>query len=63
MEKNKLLGDLSQFFHYVQDNWIDPDFVIDITEVFDGKMAAISAFGSQFFNPESDEPANSDFIT
>lgn len=43
-------------FHYIQDNWIDPDFVIDITEVFDQKMDAISAFSSQFFNPESDEP-------
>ena len=43
-------------FHYIQDNWIDPDFVIDITDVFDGKMDAISAYGSQFFNPESDEP-------
>ena len=44
-------------FHYIQDNWIDPDFVIDITEVFDGKMAAIKAYGSQFYNPESDEPS------
>ena len=44
-------------FHYIQDNWIDPDFVIDITEVFDGKMNAINAYSSQFFNPESDEPA------
>ena len=44
-------------FHYIQDNWIDPDFVIDITEVFDGKMDAIKAYSSQFFNPESNEPA------
>mgnify|MGYP006101492929 CR=1 FL=1 len=43
-------------FHYIQDNWIDPDFVIDITEVFDRKIAAIKAYGSQFYNPESDEP-------
>ncbi len=44
-------------FHYIQDNWIDPDFVIDITEAFEGKMEAINAYSSQFFNPESEEPA------
>ena len=44
-------------YHYIQDNWIDPDFIIDITEVFDQKMDAINAYSSQFFNPESDEPS------
>ena len=44
-------------YHYIQDNWIDPDFIIDITEVFDRKMDAINAYSSQFFNPESDGPS------
>ena len=44
-------------YHYIQDNSIDPDFIIDITEVFDRKMDAINAYSSQFFNPESDEPS------
>ena len=43
-------------YHYIQDNWIDPDFVIDISDVFDKKMEVINAYGSQFFNPKSDEP-------
>ena len=44
-------------YHYIQDNWINPDFIIDITEVFDRKMDAINAYSSQFFNPKSDEPS------
>jgi bacillithiol biosynthesis deacetylase BshB1 len=43
-------------YHYIQDQYIKPDLVVDITNQFDGKMAAIKAYGSQFFNPESNEP-------
>ncbi len=43
-------------YHYIQDHWIDPDFVVDITDEFDTKMESIMAFGSQFFNPNSTEP-------
>jgi bacillithiol biosynthesis deacetylase BshB1 len=42
--------------HYIQDRAIDPDIVVDISDYMDRKMAAIQAFGSQFFNPESKEP-------
>ncbi|MEP6597545.1 MAG: bacillithiol biosynthesis deacetylase BshB1, partial [Ginsengibacter sp.] len=34
----------------------NPDFVIDITDVFDKKIEAIKAYKTQFFNPESQEP-------
>lgn len=41
---------------YIQDNWIQPDLVVDITPFFETKMNAILAFSSQFYNPQSDEP-------
>ena len=53
-------------YHYVQDNFIHPDFVIDITEVMNKKMEAIMAFSSQFYNPNSKEPetpiSSADFL-
>lgn len=43
-------------YHYVQSQFITPDFVIDVTDHWETKMKAIRAFGSQFFNPDSNEP-------
>lgn len=34
-----------------------PDFVIDVTAWHEQKMKAISAFKTQFYNPESKEPS------
>ncbi len=45
-----------QVFHYIQDEYIEPDFVIDITDEMESKMKSILAYSSQFFNPESKEP-------
>ncbi len=44
-------------YHYIQDRYIKPDFVIDMTEFFERKMEAIMAFKSQFFDPHSTEPS------
>ncbi len=44
-------------YNYIQDNFIEPDFVIDITAYMDVKMEAIMAYSSQFFDPNSKEPA------
>jgi bacillithiol biosynthesis deacetylase BshB1 len=41
---------------YIQDNFIQPDIVVDITPHFEDKMKAIAAFSSQFYNPTSSEP-------
>ncbi len=43
-------------YHYIQDRMIHPDFVVDISDVFEKKLEAIKAFSSQFYNPESTEP-------
>lgn len=43
-------------YHYVQSQFITPDFVIDISAEWETKMSAVKAFTSQFFNPDSKEP-------
>lgn len=43
-------------YHYVQDRYMKPDFVVDITPYMDKKMESILAFSSQFFDPGSKEP-------
>lgn len=43
-------------YHYIQDQYIHPDFVVDITDFMDVKQKAIMAFSSQFYNPNSGEP-------
>jgi bacillithiol biosynthesis deacetylase BshB1 len=43
-------------YHYIQDQYIKPDFVIDVTEFRDKKHEAIRAFASQFYDPNSKEP-------
>lgn len=43
-------------YHTIQDRYIKPDFVIDVTPFMQKKMEAIMAFSSQFYNPSSTEP-------
>jgi len=44
--------------HFIQDRYIEPDILIDVTEYWDKKIESVLAYGSQFFNPEwnEDEP-------
>lgn len=39
---------------YIQDYYIKPDVLVDITDFFDKKMECIHAFKTQFFNTEGD---------
>ena len=48
----------TQVYHYIQDRYLEPDFVVDISAHWDQKEAAIRAFKSQFFDPNSVEPAS-----
>ena len=47
-----------QVFHYTQDRYIEPDFVVDITPYMDRKIELIQAYGSQFYNPTSKKYKN-----
>jgi bacillithiol biosynthesis deacetylase BshB1 len=42
-------------YHYIQWKNITPDFVLDISGFMDKKVAAILAYGSQFYDPNSKE--------
>src|ERR1700733_6764540 len=43
--------------HFIQDRYIQPDIVVDVTAHWDKKIESIKAFESQFYNPEwQDEP-------
>ncbi len=44
--------------HYIQDRYIEPDFVVDVTPYWEQKDAAIRAFDSQFYKADSQEPAS-----
>lgn len=43
-------------FHYIQDRFLQPSFVVDISEVFEKKMAAVKAYSTQFYNGATDGP-------
>jgi bacillithiol biosynthesis deacetylase BshB1 len=43
-------------FHYVQDRFLQPDLVVDISAVFEQKIEAIRAYATQFHNSETNEP-------
>ncbi|MEO7264781.1 MAG: bacillithiol biosynthesis deacetylase BshB1 [Ferruginibacter sp.] len=43
-------------FHYIQDRFLQPSFVLDISAVFDKKMEAVKAYSSQFYNGATDGP-------
>jgi len=43
-------------YHYIQWYDIEPDFVVDISDTIETKMASVLAYKSQFHDPTSDEP-------
>jgi len=43
-------------YHFIQDRYIKPDFIVDITPYWAKKEEAIRAFRSQFYDPNSEEP-------
>lgn len=45
-------------YSYIQDQYLTPDFIVDITSYWEQKKASILAYRSQFYNPESDEPSS-----
>jgi bacillithiol biosynthesis deacetylase BshB1 len=43
-------------FNYIQDKYLHPDFVIDISHVMDKKLDSIKAYSTQFNSPGLSEP-------
>lgn len=43
-------------YHYIQDRYSKPDFVVDVTEFVEQKFDSIRAYTTQFFDPNSTEP-------
>lgn len=43
-------------YHYIQWKNLEPDVVVDVSGFIEKKREAILAYGSQFFDPHSDEP-------
>jgi N-acetylglucosamine malate deacetylase 1 len=45
-------------FHYLQDRYLKPDFVYDVSDFFEKKMEAVLCYSTQFHaaNNQSDEP-------
>lgn len=42
--------------HYIQDYYIKPDFVVDVSPFAEKKIEVIKAYKTQFFDPNSKEP-------
>lgn len=43
-------------YHYIQSAFIQPDFIVDVTDVWEQKMHAVKAYKTQFFDTSSQEP-------
>jgi N-acetylglucosamine malate deacetylase 1 len=43
-------------YHYIQDRYLKPDFVIDVSAFVEKKFTAIRAYKTQFYDPTSNEP-------
>ncbi|MFT5618287.1 MAG: bacillithiol biosynthesis deacetylase BshB1 [Arenicella sp.] len=52
-----------KIFHYIQSTYIEPDFVVDVTEQWKKKTLAIEAFESQFHVKESGSLGDQTFIS
>ena len=42
-------------YHYIQSLYIEPDFIVDVSDYWDIKIEALKAFKSQFYDPQSAE--------
>jgi N-acetylglucosamine malate deacetylase 1 len=43
-------------FNYIQDRYLEPDFVLDITDFFEQKLESIRCYTTQFNSISTDEP-------
>lgn len=50
-------------FHYIQDRYHEPDFVIDISDVFEQRMESVKAYTTQFYNPGNEDDGPQTYIS
>ena len=43
-------------YSYIQDYYLEPDMIIDVSGVWKQRMDSLMSYSSQFYNPSSDEP-------
>lgn len=43
-------------FHYLQDRFLQPSFVVDISKYMEKKLESVLAYTTQFYNPDLNEP-------
>ncbi|MEO8766364.1 MAG: bacillithiol biosynthesis deacetylase BshB1 [Ginsengibacter sp.] len=62
-------GDLQEqwrpkyIFNYIQDVYLAPSFVVDVSDVFDKKIGAIEAFTTQFYTPGASDKEPQTYIS
>jgi bacillithiol biosynthesis deacetylase BshB1 len=52
-----------QVLHFIQDRYIKPDIIVDVTEYWDKKIESVYAYASQFHNPEYNEDEPQTYIS
>lgn len=43
-------------YYFIQSQYIQPDFVVDVSDFWEKKLESLRAFKSQFYDPQSKEP-------
>ena len=43
-------------YHYMQWHEFTPSFIVDVSDTYDTRVAAMQAYRSQFYDPRNDEP-------
>src|SRR6185369_4456554 len=43
-------------YYFIQSQYIQPDFVVDVSDFWEKKLESLRAFRSQFYDPQSKEP-------
>lgn len=46
----------AKVLHYIQDRYLEPSIIVDVSPFWEQKLQAIQSFKSQFFSTESREP-------
>ena len=42
--------------HYIQDQFYEPDIILDVSDVWEQRMEAVKAYQTQFFSSAGDGP-------